>query len=323
MKQKKILLAGEAMELFIARQEAPLDRVESWDSAVAGAELNVAVGLARLGHDVSYFTRVGDDPFGRRIERLLEENAIGASLVRRDARHPTGFMLKGKVSAGDPPIFYFRKNSAASAMTADEVDALELSGFAGGILHMTGITPALSQSARESMDRLAQRARQAGMTVSFDPNLRPQLWPDEKTMREVLNGFAVKADLVLPGCGEGELLCGTREPEEIADYYLSRGVKAVVVKVGAKGAYAATAEGGFFSPSFPVERVVDTVGAGDGFAAGVLSALAEGLPLAEGVRRGNAIGALQVMSAGDNTGLPNREQLQQFMASAPRRNENG
>lgn len=317
MNMKKILLAGEAMGLLIAREEKPLDQVESWDTGVAGAELNVAVGLARLGHHARYLTRVGNDPFGMRIERVLRENGVDASLAGRDPCHPTGFMLKGKVSRGDPPICYFRKGSAASFLLPEEVESMDLSELSGGIFHMTGIFPALSPNTLDSMTRLMERAREAGMTISFDPNLRPQLWPDQQTMAAVLNRFALQADILLPGCQEGEILCGTREPEGIAGYYLSRGVTAVVVKTGSKGAYGATAEKSFFSPAYHAERIVDTVGAGDGFAAGVLSALAEDLPLEEGVRRGNAIGTLQVMSPGDSCGLPDREGLARFMAETP------
>lgn len=318
MKAKKFLLIGEAMGLLIAQQEGPLDEVSSWDSAVAGAELNVAIGLARLGHQVRYLTSVGEDPFGKQIERILRENQIDGSLVGRDSHHSTGFMLKGKVSHGDPPICYFRRNSAASAMTPQDVERLDLTGLSGGIFHMTGIFPALSATALQSILRLAEAARSNGMTISFDPNLRPGLWESEQKMVETLNLIGEKADILLPGYQEGEILCKTRDPEKIAAYYLDRGVKTVVVKLGAKGAYGATRTGGFYSPGFRASQVVDTVGAGDGFAAGVLSALAEGLSLENAVSRGNAIGTIQVMSVGDNTGLPNREGLEQFMKSTPR-----
>lgn len=309
----KFLLIGEAMGLLIAQQECPLDEVTSWDCGVAGAELNVAIGLARLGHRVQYLTRVGDDTFGKKIERTLMENNIDASLVRRDSGHSTGFMLKGKVSHGDPPICYFRRNSAASSITAEDVEQLDLTDLYGGIFHITGIFPALSSTAHTSLLCLIEIARSKGMTISFDPNLRPSLWENESKMLETLNAIAEKADIILPGYQEGEILCKTSNPEKIADFYLNKGVKTVIVKLGDKGAYAATKSGGFYSAGFHAERVVDTVGAGDGFAAGVLSGIAEGLSLEDAVKRGNAIGTLQVMSVGDNSGLPNRDKLERFM----------
>ncbi len=316
MKATEFVLAGEAMALFIAREEKPLEEVTQWESAIAGAELNVAIGLSRLGHRASYLTALGDDVFGRMIRAFLKKNNISDALAFTNPDRQTGFMLKGKVSRGDPPIQYFRKGSAASALGVEETASC-LDGREGGFLHMTGIFPALSESALAASEALMRAAREKGMTVTFDPNLRPQLWKDQRTMAETLNRLAGYADVFLPGVKEGKILCGEETPEGIAGYYLARGVKTVVVKTGAKGAYAATKDERVEEPTFRAEKIVDTVGAGDGFAAGVISAMAEGLPLRECVRRGNAIGTLQIMSVGDNTGLPDREQLERFMRTTP------
>lgn len=309
--KKKLLLVGEPMGLFIAQEEARLEDVNLFSAQVAGAEFNVAVGLSRLGHSVGYMTKLGSDPFGKRIVKTMEKNGIDTSLITYCDDHKTGFMLKGKTSHGDPDIFYFRKDSAASTISVSDLQKLDLSDY--GYLHITGILPPLSQSALEATRYLMERARKSGMTVFFDPNLRPQLWPDTETMVNELNLLAGFADYVLPGCKEGKILCGTDDPEKIAAFYLSHGAKAVIVKTGPKGAYAATKAGGFRSPTYPAKKIVDTVGAGDGFAAGVISAVMEDLPLEEAVRRGNAIGTMQVMSVGDNEGLPTREELEHFM----------
>ncbi len=311
MKQR-IMLVGEPMGLFIAQEEGPLEDVQTFSSAVAGAEFNVAVGLSRLGLDVSYLTKLGKDPFGSRIVKTMEQNNIDTSLITYSEDHATGFMLKGKTSHGDPQVHYFRKNSAASSICKKDIDKIDFSGC--GILHMTGILPPLSQTTMEAAAYLMHKAREAGLTVFFDPNLRPRLWPDKKTMVETLNGLAAQSDYFLPGYNEGDVLIGTSDPQKIAEYYLDLGVRAVIVKIGKKGAYAATKQGEFHSPTFHAEKMVDTVGAGDGFAAGVISALAEGLSLEDAVRRGNAIGTIQVMSVGDNEGLPTKEQLKKFMA---------
>lgn len=101
-----ILLAGEPMGLYIAQEEGPLDRAATFRAAVAGAEFNVAVGLTRLGHRVEYLTRLGCDPDGERIRRTLRETGVGDALVITDPERPTGIMFKGRVSRGDPPIFY-------------------------------------------------------------------------------------------------------------------------------------------------------------------------------------------------------------------------
>ncbi len=308
---KKFMLIGEPMGLFIAQEVNPLERVNHFTSSIAGAELNVAIGLTRLGHSVSYLTKLGTDPFGKKIADRMKEIGIDTSLVTYSETHKTGFMLKSKVATGDPDIYYFRKDSAASTIRKEDIDRIDFTQY--GFLHMTGITPALSQSTFEASLSIMQKARVHGLTISFDPNLRPQLWADRDTMTAKLNELAQMADYVLPGCKEGEILTGSAKPEEIADYYLRRGAKAVVVKTGKNGAYAASKDRSFSLPTYPAKEIVDTVGAGDGFACGVISALAEGCSLEEAVDRGNAIGTIQVMNASDNEGLPTREQLEKFM----------
>ncbi|WP_312641085.1 sugar kinase [Hydrogenoanaerobacterium sp.] len=308
---KGVMLVGEPMGLFIAQSEGALEQVTGYSLAVAGAEFNVAVGLARLEHGVTYLTKLGNDPFGKLIVSVLGQNKIGSEFVRYSNERSTGFMLKSMVSEGDPEIFYFRKNSAASTLSKEDVDAVDFSNYS--FLHLTGILPALTPSTREATFYLVEKARENGLSVSFDPNLRPQLWESKEKMVEVINKLAAKADIVFPGEAEGEILCGSRDPEAISDFYLRLGAKAVVTKVGSKGAFVATAAERIMVPGFKVEKVIDTVGAGDGFAAGTISALMEGKKLKDAVLRGNAVGAIQVMSRGDNDGLPGREALAKFM----------
>ena len=309
--EKGAILVGEPMGLFIAQEEGKLSDVSGYSMAVAGAEFNVAVGLARLNLPVTYLTRLGEDPFGQKIVRTLQRNGIGSEFVSFSKERSTGFMLKSKVSTGDPKIFYFRKGSAASTLSKEDVDRMDFSGY--GFVHLTGIFPALSESTKEASFYLIKKAREHGLTVSFDPNLRPQLWPDTETMVQTLNEFAALSDYVLPGEAEGELLCGDRDPRKIGQFYLERGAKAVVTKMGSRGAYLMTEQDQELVPGFSIEKVVDTVGAGDGFEAGILIALMEGKNLYEAVRRANAVGAIQVTSIGDNDGLPSRAQLAGFM----------
>lgn len=311
MMGKKILLVGEAMVLLTATQEGSLDQAQEYHVSTAGAELNVAIGLVRLGHDVTYYTRLGQDPFGQLLERRMRDGGIGTGRIAWDGERRTGMMLKGRAPEGeDPDISYFRKGSAASAITPEEVAQLDLTEY--GALHMTGIFPALSETAREAAFLLMRRAKEAGLTIFFDPNLRLPLWKSEEEMKAVLNELASFADYVLPGLKEGRMLTGRKNPEEIAAFYHRLGSGCVVIKLGTEGAFYARPEGSGWVAGYQADYVVDTVGAGDGFAAGVISAVLEGLPAAEAVRRGNAIGCLQVMNPGDNEGLPDREQLAAF-----------
>lgn len=313
---KGLLLAGEPMGLLIAQSEGSLDSVAGFTLAVAGAEFNVATGAARLGHYVSYLTKLGNDPFGTRIVNTLTANKIDSSNVLTSETNTTGFMLKSKVSKGDPEIFYFRKGSAASTLDAADVEKIDFSKF--DYVHLTGIFPALTDSTRAAMMALIKKAKELGLFISFDPNLRPQLWPSQEVMVKTLNDLASYADLVLPGCGEGKILCGSEDPSKINDFYRSLGASMVVTKLGPDGALVREGDKEYKVPGFIIDKVVDTVGAGDGFACGVITGLMEGLSLEKAVERGAAIGAIQCTFAGDNEGLPTQEQLNAFMQSHKR-----
>ena len=308
----KIVLLGEPMGLFMANEAGALSEVKTFTASIAGAEYNVAVGLARLGHTPAYCTRLGFDPLGEKIVNGLRENGISTDLVMQAEGELTGFMMKSSTRQGDPDIAYYRKGSAASRITAHDIDGLDLYGCER--LHVTGIFPAVSESALSATKRLISRAQALDLPISFDPNLRPQLWESEKRMVSTLNSLAEGAETVLPGLGEGKLLTGQDTPEGVAGFYHALGVKNVVVKLGKDGAYYSVQDGDRgYSPEFPVRNKVDTVGAGDGFAAGVISALAEGESLQEAAFRGNVIGAIQITHQSDNEGLPTREQLSQII----------
>lgn len=303
-----VITVGEAMALFMAAETGPLARVQHFNRVPAGAELNVAVGLSRLGFRVGYISRVGRDSFGEHLLAFMDEQGIDRRCVRVDDFSPTGFMLKSLQTDGsDPKTEYFRRGSAASRLGATDHDLVYCA--ASRHLHLTGICPALSNSLHELVVAMAEQARIDERRVSFDPNLRPALWSSQRDMIKILNQLAASADLVLPGMAEGQLLTGFREPRDIAHFYLDRGASQVVVKLGEAGAYFASADGEGVVPGHKVPKVVDTVGAGDGFAVGVISALLEGLSLQEAAARGNAIGARVVQFPGDSDGLPNREQL--------------
>lgn len=260
-----VLTVGEPMALFMALQPGDLHDVHDFRRVPAGAELNVVTGLARLGLRTGYITRLGNDSFGRFLRAVFEREGIDTRYVAADAGHPTGFMLKTRTDDGsDPQIEYFRKGSAASHLSVADAPSAggRATAFAARHLHLTGITPALSPTARELVFHLAQQARAAGASISFDPNLRPRLWPSPLAMAECLNALAACSDTVMPGLAEGRQLTGRQTPEDIAAFYLDQGAQQVVVKLGPEGAYFAQRDGASgIAPGLPVERVVDTVGA--------------------------------------------------------------
>lgn len=304
-----VITYGEAMAMFIAEECGQLEQVSKFYKRVAGAELNVATGLSRLGLSTTWMSKIGNDSFGRFILQFLAKENINSELVFIDSLHPTGFQLKEKAKFGeDPKVEYFRKGSAASHISIKDVvpSTFERARH----LHLTGISAAISSSSFELSEYLLDLMRKQNKTISFDPNLRPSLWKNESIMREKINKLAIKSDWFLPGINEGRILTGLDSPHEIADFYLNQGVQLVIIKLGGEGAYFKDKDGNnHIIPSFKVEKVVDTVGAGDGFAVGVISALLEGKTIEEAVIRGNKIGSLVIQVSGDNEGLPNRSAL--------------
>ncbi|MGJ8514366.1 sugar kinase [Carnimonas bestiolae] len=299
---------GESMAMFAALEEGPLESVQRFERSIAGADSNVAAGLSRLGFGVLWYSRVGNDSLGRFILNSLTSEGIDCSQVKVDKEALTGWQIKARRNdGGDPEVEYFRSGSAASRMcTADLTPTLTTSRH----LHCTGIPPALSETAREMSHAAVQRMREAGRSISFDTNLRPSLWPNQATMVKEINALAFQADWVLPGLEEGEILTGRSDADGIADFYLEQGVSEVAIKLGGKGSFYKNSKGERFEqPTLPVTRVVDTVGAGDGFAVGFISARLEGLSAEQAMLRGAWIGARQVQVAGDNAGLPYRKDL--------------
>jgi 2-dehydro-3-deoxygluconokinase len=308
MQKLDVVTYGEAMALFIADETGDLATVEKFTRRLAGAETNVAIGLARLGLSVGWVSRVGDDSFGRFVRRRVEQENVDCSRVRTDVRYRTGMQLKAMAENGaDPAIEYFRKGSAASHLSLEDFDQAYFLGARH--LHATGIAPALSDTTLQFAHHALDFMRENGKTISFDPNLRPTLWASEALMKKHVNELAAKADWVLPGLSEGKILTGYSTPHDVAGFYLDRGVKCVIIKLGAKGAYYRSADQEGTVAGVPVARVVDTVGAGDGFGVGVISSLLEGGTLEQAVARGNYIGACAVQVSGDMEGLPTRVQL--------------
>lgn len=304
-----VALFGEAMLLLVADRPGPLENAEAFHKRTAGAETNVAIGLSRLGLKVGWASRLGTDSMGRYLIAAMKGEGIDCSHVICDAAQRTGFQFKGRVTDGsDPPVEYHRKGSAASQMGPADVDEAWLRSARH--LHATGVFAAISDTSLQAALKSVDVMRAAGRTISFDTNLRPTLWSSTETMRHWVNELASRADWVLPGIEEGLLLTGHTRPEDVARFYRERGAKLVVVKLGAEGAYYDSDVAGTGRvDGFPVKEVIDTVGAGDGFAAGVVSALLEGKSVPEAVRRGAWIGARAVQVLGDTEGLPTRAEL--------------
>lgn len=305
-----VVTFGETMVLFTPETTGFMRYAHTYSRKFGGSETNFAIGLARLGHSAGWISRVGDDELGKAMLSFIRGEGVDVSRVRLDAQAPTGIYFKEIRNASDVNVYYYRKGSAASLMTKDDLDETYL--MQAKYLFVSGITPALSDSCREMVWEAIRLAKKHRLTVVFDPNLRKKLWTEEQA-RETLLAIAAEADIVLPGISEGEFLFGERDPIVLGQRFLDHGAKTVVLKLGEQGAHYFTREENAHVPGFPVERVIDPVGAGDGFAAGLVSGLLDGLPLADAVKRANAVGAIVTMVNGDVEGLPEREDLKRFM----------
>jgi sugar/nucleoside kinase (ribokinase family) len=302
-----VLTFGEALVGYSAR-EGSLASATAFSRFAGGADLNVAVALSRLGISATWASVLGVDAHGDYVAEAVRH--LGITPVVRRAAGPTALMFKAGGSTGDPEVLQVRHDSAF-AQHADAVlaDLLPLRGH--GHLHLTGIALGISAAARASAIALLEAATAAGYTTSFDPNLRLHLFPDRSAMCTLINAVAARCTVVLPGVGEGKLLTGHAEPERIADFYLNAGAAEVVVKLGAEGARAYTAEGSARAAKVSV-RPVDTVGAGDGFAAGYLSARLRDATLQERVDNGALVGAFVTTRRGDLAAMPTERELLVF-----------
>jgi 2-dehydro-3-deoxygluconokinase len=291
---------GETLATVRSDVVAPLSIGSQLTLSIAGAESNVVIGLARLGHTVRWAGCVGDDELGPIVQRTLRAEGIDTTFIRVVSA-PTALLVKHQRLARLSRVRYYRAGSAGSRL--DRQLALAAVADQPRLLHVTGITPALSPSAREACSSVIEAATRAGTHVSFDVNYRAALWPREDAAR-TLRPLAELADTVFGTEDELELVTTPGGDTES----LAAERRTVVVKRGSDGASVFGAEGTYEQPAVEVDAV-DTVGAGDAFVAGYLSAFLDGLDAKRRLERGCAVAACAVSSHGDWEGLPTREEL--------------
>ena len=296
---------GEALVVMDPLSRGPLRHVGTFEKNLGGAELNVAVGLARLGHRAGWAGRLGDDEFGREILAFARGEGVDVSRASFDSEAPTGLYFKEWRALEQLRVYYYRAGSAASRMRFDDLDLEYL--LSGEILHLTGITPALSESCHHLIENLLTAANERNVTVSFDLNVRWLLF-EGRDPRKVLGPLAARADLLFLSDDEAELLFGGSDPESLLKARQDIRAGTVVVHQ-ATGAFAVEEAGVSEKAAYPVD-VVDTVGAGDAFVAGFLSGRLRGWSTGECLDMANACGACAVTVPGDLKGLPTAEEAQ-------------
>lgn len=309
---------GEAMGRISADQIGLLDVNRTFTLSVGGAESNAAVAAARLGADVTWAGRLGCDSVGDLIERRLRTEGV-RSRITRDKGF-TGLMVCSRRTNAGVRVDYHRAGSAGSRLTRDDVGEDLIRQAA--VLHVTGITPALSDTARATTTWAVRTARDAGVTVSVDVNYRSKLWSPQEAA-PVLRGLVQQADIVFAGPEEAALVLGTdeayaavraREPLALARALGALGARDAIVKDGPRGCAAAIDESEYVRAALPVETV-DPVGAGDAFVAGYLVELLAGNDADKRLTTAIRTGAYAVTVPGDCEGLPFRHELDSFAAA--------
>jgi 2-dehydro-3-deoxygluconokinase len=300
-----LLAVGETMALLATAEVGRLRHASSLTLGVAGAESNVAIGARRLGCPAAWVGRVGDDELGELVVSRIRAEGVEVGGVVRDPDAPTSLMLKERRTAAMVRVLYYRRNGPGSRLRPDDLDPEQVG--AAGMLHVTGITPALSDSARATVDHAVELAQAAGVPVSFDLNYRSALWPPGEAAA-VCRDLAARANIVFAGDDEAELLGLEGDPPELARGLAGLGAGHAVVKLGERGAVAFVDGAAHTVDPVPVQAV-DPVGAGDAFVAGYLAETLAGRPVEDRLATAAACGAFAVTVPGDWEGLPSRDEL--------------
>lgn len=308
-----VVSLGEIMIQLNPLQRGPLRFVKLFEKYVAGTEGNFIVGMARLGFTTGFITRVGNDEFGLSIVDTLRSEGVDVSYVKVDDKAPTGvyFIQRNYPIPGKTAVFYYRKGSAASKLSREDID-VDYIGNAK-LLHLTGITPALSESCRETVYYVHDIARSRGVEVSFDTNIRVKLWSGDEEIRQTLTRL-LASDYVFTSPEDLQVLIPNLAPIDAASKMVERGVKIVVFKLGGEGALAIRRGGKAKKEAFKVP-IEDELGAGDAFDAAFMASYLKGFSLEECLEYANAAGALTVTMRGDLEPLPRWRDLEVFIDS--------
>jgi 2-dehydro-3-deoxygluconokinase len=306
----RVIAAGETMLLGLTPRPGLLRHAHALELRVGGAESNVTIALSRLGVPSGWAGFLGADEAGQLVLDRVRGEGVDTSRVRRVEGYPTGLYLRDSVGT-KVRVHYYRARSAASHMAPGAFDADYLLG--ADFLHLTGITPALSETCADFVRWAAREARARGVRVSFDVNYRSKLW-QPGAARDFAEELLPEVDLLFAGDDEALALWGAGGEglaRRLAAAHPSDAFE-VVLKEGARGSSALVGgrfvrEGGFGVPE------VDPVGAGDAHVAGYLAGSLWGLGVGKRLRLANAMGAYSVMTLGDYEGLPDAAEVRDLM----------
>lgn len=299
----EIITLGEPLVEFSSATEGILCSTSIFHQGFGGDTSNFAVSASRSGGSVGYITAVGADPFGDALIHLWKKEKIDVSAVQQMAQYKTGIYFIARRN-GEHQFTYFREDSAASRMTHKilPVDTIRKAK----ILHMSGITQAISNSACQTNASALSIAKESKTLVTYDPNFRTTLW-DLDRARNVVHDTVPEIDILFPSYDDAVLLTGLKTPEDITDFYLGLGAKTVVLKLGKKGTLLAHGKTVKYFPAFVVEQV-DASGAGDTFCGAFAAEYTHNSPIEKCICFAAAAAALSTTKIGCVDSIPLREE---------------
>lgn len=304
---------GETMLRLAPPEPMRLGQSRTLNTSYGGAESNVAANLARLGKYVVWFSQLPNNPLGWQCAAEIRQHGVDTSTIRwiDDARMGLYFIEYGKTPRGIR-VWYDRANSAASQITQDDLPQQAIQDARW--IHLTGITPALSDSCRQAAHYALNMARETGKTVSFDVNYRARLWAPDIAAQH-LAPFCKAANLLFIALRDAITLFHTAtEPAKALHELQQRFGGTVVITLGEQGALAYDGSQDYQVDAFPV-FIVDRIGAGDAFASGVIYRLLEDASLHNALRFGAAFAALALSIEGD-TVWGNRADVEAVLATS-------
>ncbi|MCW4027296.1 MAG: sugar kinase [Candidatus Bathyarchaeota archaeon] len=311
----EVVGVGEILIDFVATEPVSYVEASAFQKCFGGAPMNTLVGVARLGSSSGAVTAVGEDPFGQYLTHELRRNGVDTSHVKvKKGMRTTITFVANEPETGERSFIFYRtpwvKGTADSALTIEDADLEYISR--ANILHVSGFS--LSQNpSRKAVLRAVEHARRKGVTVSFDPTLRVDVWNSQRAVRRLYSRMLGLSDIATFSREEAEFLFRTNDAQKAAETALRHGVRLVGIKLGEEGALLETSEGRkAYVPAFDV-RAIDTTGAGDGWNAGLLVGFLKGWDLKTCVTVANAVGALVVTKLGAITALPYKSELSSFL----------
>jgi len=296
-----VITIGDAMIAMCPVKKGPIVFSDTFERKIGGAELNVAIGCSRLGLKSGLISRLGNDDFGKYILKTVRGEDVDTSEIKLVDEYKTSVYFREVLSDGSSRSFYYREKSPTGTMNSECLN--EEYFKKAKILHITGVFPSINKNNQKVILEAVKLAKKFNLIVSFDPNIRLKMWTKEEA-KSFIEKLLPNVDILLIGDEEIDILLGEITIENAIKAFHDYGIEKVIVKKGAKGAIGSDGKNTYNVEAIKPKALVDTVGAGDGFAAGFLTALLKNETLENCVRFANAVGSLVVGVEGDNEGLP-------------------